>query len=364
MDVHRATELRHLPFKIPTICLNGQDLPVSEHLVAEKPFCRLLEFRHSLAGQGDKILVVAPLSGHFSVLLRDLVLGLLPTMRVYVTDWTNASHVPLSQGSFGFEDNIAYVVDAMRILGPRVPIIGICQSVVPVLAATAIISREESDVAPPAIVLFAGAVDPLANPTPVARFLRARYLDPFRNAVIRSVPPGYPGQGRRVYPATVQFDALKAYFARHTWQHRELFYKTVRDDGADPEHFPFLRLYTSLMDLTAEFFFENIRAIYQDRAICRASLSWRGKVVDLCSIKRTALMTIEGECDDIAAPGQTRAAHDLCPAIPSKARRQLTVPGSGHFALFHGTLWRKKVLPEIGGFLHSAREILGLVGAA
>src|SRR5262249_12632197 len=151
------------------------------------PFCRILEFGHSLAGQADKVLVVAPLSGHFSVLLRDLVLGLLPTMRVCITDWTNASHVPLSQGSFGFEDNIAYIVDAMRILGPRVPFSGVCQSVVPVLAATAIISREKSSVTPPAMVLFAGAVDPLANPTPVARFLRARSLDPFRKAVIRSV---------------------------------------------------------------------------------------------------------------------------------------------------------------------------------
>jgi poly(3-hydroxybutyrate) depolymerase len=342
-----------IPFDIPSVAVDGRQCAVITRDVLKLPFCVLTEFKLSRSSKRDRMLVVAPLSGHFPVLLRDVVLGLLPHWRVYLTDWVNARHVPPSRGRFGLDDNIGYIVKMMQWLGPRVDLMALCQSAVPSLAASAIVSQQGA--APRTLVLIAGPVDPLANPTPVVRSLRDRSLQWFSDNMVADVPALYPGAGRLVHRASFHLMGLMTYLARHLCQHRELRSKLLDDDGAEPARFPFWKLYGSVMDLSAEFFLENIQAVFHDRAICHGALSWRSTAVDLGAISDTALMTVEGEHDDIAAPGQTRAAHRLCPRIADDMRSHLVVRGSGHFSLFHGDRWRDTVLPEI-------REFLGRVG--
>jgi poly(3-hydroxybutyrate) depolymerase len=199
---------------------------------------------------------------------------------------------------------------------------------------------------------MAGPVDPLANPTPVAQSLRNRGLQWFTDTMVAKVPAPYPGSGRLVHRANVHLTGLMAYLTRHVFQFRELRYKLLNDDGAEPGRFPFWKLYASVMHLTAELFLENIQTVFHERAICHGTLSRDSVPVDLRAIANTALMTIEGEHDDIAAPGQTRAAHRLCLRIPDRMRNHVLVRGAGHFSLFHGDRCRNTVLPEICGFLH------------
>jgi poly(3-hydroxybutyrate) depolymerase len=201
-----------------------------------------------------------------------------------------------------------------------------------------------------------GPVDPLANPTGVVERLRSRSVKWFQENVIAAVPPGWPGEGRLIYPKTLQLTVFTGYLARHLAQGRELFRKFVADDGEDPLHFPFSTLALTLMDLPAEHFLENIRCIYHDRELARHKLTFAGDKIDLAAIRTTALMTVEGADDDIAAPGQTRAAHALCRAIPSRRREQVLVDACGHFSLFHGRICRTKVVPEVLGFMKQAQS--------
>jgi poly(3-hydroxybutyrate) depolymerase len=325
---------------------------VEQRDVARLPFCTLTEFAGATTGD-DRVLLVAPLSGHFAVVLREMVIGLLPIANVYVTDWSDARFVPLSEGDLGFDDNIGVIIDSVRRLGPEVHVCALCQAVVPVLAATAILARNKPDLAPRSLVLMGGPVDPLANPTRVVRLLRQRSLSSIEASALTMIGPAYPGAGRRVYPATYQHGALLAYFYRHMISGGELVQKIFHDDGVDPVRLPFWGLFTSLMDLPAPYFLENIEQIFLKRSVWNERLRWHGEGVDFDAIRNTPLMTVEGELDDIAAPGQTRAAHRLCPNIPREMRRHLLVEGAGHFSLFYGRTWRDKVLPEISAFQRS-----------
>lgn len=322
------------------------------------PFGLLTTFSHPKVGP-RRILVVAPLAGDFPVLLRDLVVGLLRHDTVSVTDWLDARYVPAHEGQFGLEDNIRYVMAMMRHLGPDLDVVAVCQGVVAALAATALIAAESLDQAPRSLVLIGGPVDPLANPTRVVRLVRARSLQWFQNNVISAVPAGLPGEGRLVYPAVHQRTTFSAYLARHLAARGELLWKLLRDDGEDPVHFPFLKLCLLMMDLPAQFFLENIREVYHRRSLLTGDLLVGDKRVNLRAIRRTALMTIEGQDDDIAAPGQTYAAHAACVSVPAQWRSHLLVPGSGHFSLFHGGIWRQTVLPGILSFLEKAPAVSG-----
>jgi poly(3-hydroxybutyrate) depolymerase len=341
-------------FNISSVSVGGRPVEVTERTIHKRPFANLIAFSRSDVHK-NRFLVIAPLAGGFPVLLRDLVIDLLRHGNaVAVTDWFDARYVPQRAGRFGLEDEIGYVVQMIRALGADLHIIAVCQAVVPALAATAFLAANEPEMAPRSLVLIGGPVDPLANPTGVVERLRLHSLKWFQENVIAAVPPGWPGEGRLVYPKALQLTVFAGYLARHLAQGRELLWKFFADDGEDPTHFPFSNLTLTLMDLPAEHFLENIRCIFHDRDLARHKLTFAGDKIDLAAIRTTALMTVEGAEDDIAAPGQTRAAHALCKAIPSRRREQVLVDACGHFSLFHGRICRTKVVPEILGFINQA----------
>lgn len=342
-------------FGIHTIYREDRKLPVIQRDLSQKPFCALTAFQKQDAGESKaRILVIPPLSGHFAFLFRDLVLEMLSDHDVIVVDWINARHVPVDAGPFRLDDNITYAVEMIRELGTGTHVLGLCQGAIPALAATAVLAKAEDAATPRSLALIAAPVDPTANPTKVVRLIRERSLDWFEQSVFETVGNDYPGAGRRVYPARFQFSALMTYLMRHLSEGRELLGKVLTDDGADPIQFPFLNAYSSVMDLPAEWFLDNVRHVFHERAIPRNRLRWRGRPVDFSAITETALMTIEGELDDVAAPGQTSAAHALCTHIPDKRRDRYVLPGAGHFSTFHGHLWRRHVAPRLRDFIARA----------
>ena len=343
-------EPAHRGFRISNMGGGGRLLEVRKSDLAKWPFCTLSQFAGDTS-EKHRILMVAPLSGHFAFILRQMILGLVQNASVSVTDWTNASYVPLSAGEFGFDENIDIIARSIEIIGPGAHVIALCQGAVPALAATALLAEHQPELAPRSLILLGGPVDPIANPTRVVQLLRQAPPQWFEQNVLEVVGPSFQGAGRMVYPARHQMSAITAYFYRHWASGGELFRQMLDDDGIDPTNVPFFDLFTSLMDLPAKFFLENVQKVFQDRDIWTGQLEWRSKAVDFSAIRRTALMTIEGALDDIAAPGQTRAAHRLCPNIPAPMRRALTVDMAGHFSLFHGGTWREKILPKVNAFI-------------
>ena len=346
-----ADQPARLSLEIEAIQHEGQAIPVNSQDILQMPFCAVTRLARSDGAHLPKVLVVAPLSSHFPILLRDLVRGLLPSFQVYLTDWVNARHVPVERGPFDLDDNIFCIIEAMRVLAPELNVIALCQAGVPALVATAYHSQNDQGCAPCSLVLVAAPVDPAANPTRVSRLIRSRTLSWYERNVITEVSSPDVGKGRLVYPGSMQLLGLWAYLARHLREGGELLGKVLTDDGADPVRFPFLDLYSAVMDLPAGIFLETMRHVYQEGTLLRGKFRAQKQTVALRSIRATALLTVEGENDDIAAPGQTQRAHDLCPSVPADGRRRLIVPGCGHFSLFHGGIWRTRVLPEVRAFI-------------
>ncbi len=340
-------------FGIETVSSGARRCKVRQADVWARPFGALSGFACEGRWSAPRVLLVPPLSGHFAFLLRDLIVGLLPSCDVYVADWINARYVPTAAGEFPAGDNIGHVRDMIERLGPGAHVVALCQGVLPALAAAALLAQEDGRAAPRSLTLIAAPVDPLANPTRVARALRRRSLAWFDRWDVETVSAPYPGAGRRVYPAWIQLAALSSYLARHLMMGDDLAAKIMRDDGADPVGHPFLDAYSSIMDLDARCFLDIVRLVYHERALPRGGLRWRGEPVDLASIE-AALMTIEGECDDVCAPGQTSAAHALCPRVPEGRRRRVVLAGAGHFATFHGRACRSHVVPRIVRFIRDA----------
>jgi poly(3-hydroxybutyrate) depolymerase len=334
-------------FGITGLTAGGKRLPVQSRDIAKTPFCRLVEFSSPGLPAKKDVLAVAPLSGHFAILMRDLVADLLPYFRVYVTDWVNVRHVPARYGPFGLEKNISSVLSMMKRLRPGANVIGLCQGGVPALAATALLSQSGDTCTPSSLVLIGSPIDPLVSPTHVVKLLRSRPLSWFEENLIARVPDYFAGRGRRVYPAHQHLLPLWAYLTRHISEGSDTARKVLLDDGADPGRFPFLDLFTSIMDLDAAYFLENTRGVFHECLFRAGALYFEGQPVDLKAIRTAALFTVEGERDDIAAPGQTGAAHDLCTSLPDALHRSLVVPGAGHFSLFYGNKWRASVLPAI-----------------
>jgi poly(3-hydroxybutyrate) depolymerase len=351
-----ATDFRADALGIEHVTVNGRRCPATVRRRSDLPFATIIEFAHAGIVSRAPALVIPPLSGHLPILLRELVAGLMRTMPVAMLQWREPRSVPLAAGRFGFNENILHIMSAMRDLGPRTLVLALCQSVVPALAATARMAQDDPATAPRRLVLVAGPVDPLANPTRVARLLRARTIDWFRANVITTVPGSQPGAGRLVYPASVQRTALLAYMWRHLSEGGELSWKIFHDDGAEPVRFPFLALFLSLMDLPAEFFLENIAKVFHERLVCEGRLSVAGRVIDLSCLQNTALMTVEGDRDDIAAPGQTSVAHSLCRALPEDFHHHMLIRNSGHLSLFYGETWRREVLPAVERFDDLTRQ--------
>ena len=336
---------------------DGGEVGVQLTTVLERPFCDLLHFRRDVPRSDPRVLVVAPMSGHYATLLRDTVAGLLPDHDVYITDWQNAASVPLDQGSFDLDDYIDLVIGFIEHLGPDVHVVAVCQPSVPVMAAVSIMAADNHPAAPASMILMGGPIDTRVNPTRVNRHAKEHSLEWFERACISTVPATYPGFLRRVYPGFLQLTSFMAMNAdRHLGSALKHFQHLVRGDGESAEaHRRFYDEYLAVMDLPAEFFLQTIQVAFHDHDLPNGTMTSRGNPVEPRAVRGTALMTVEGELDDISGPGQTVAAHDLCAAIPPDKRYHHFQKGVGHFGIFNGRRWRSDILPKIRTFIRENR---------
>lgn len=332
--------------------------PVEGAVLASDPYYRHLRFQtRGVRAKGD-VLLVPPISGNFPILMRDVVVGLLPDFRVHVIDWTNPRHVPLAAGPFGFAGNIDAILAAEAAMPPGGAVFGLCQGGVPALAAIALMAGRPDRPPPGALVLAGAPVDPDAAATPIVAAIRGHAPEWYRHCLLWPVHAPHAGRGRLVYPAWMQLAAIRTYLANRRNGEGEIARKLAHDDGADPVAAPFLDLCTSVMDIDGQHFTENLEMVFNRPQLPAGAMLHRGTPVDPGAIRETALMTVEGGLDDIAAPGQTAAAQRLCPGLPEAMRARLVDPGSGHFSLFHGERWREVILPAVRAFLirHAKRR--------
>lgn len=353
----QVTRRRHKPsFGLDSTLIDGRAVQVSEEIVARRDFCELLHFRRDTARDDPRVLVVAPLSGHFATLLRDTVRGLLPDHDVFITDWIDAREVPLRVGGFGLDDYIDYVVDFLRLLGPDTHVIAVCQPSVPVLAAVSLMAAGNDAAQPRSMTLMGGPIDTRRAPTKVNQLAKTRSIGWFEQHVVDIVPIHYPGFLRRVYPGFIQLTGFMSMnLDRHVGAHIKLYEHLVRGDGESAAaHQRFYDEYLSVMDLPAEYYLETVQTVFQEHALPRGHMMHRGERVDPAAIRRTALMTVEGELDDISGVGQTQAAHDLCTGIPADRRAHRLQKGVGHYGIFNGRRWRSEILPQLRDFIRSA----------
>jgi poly(3-hydroxybutyrate) depolymerase len=343
------------PFGISSVTVDGAEIPVSEEVVATHPFCRLVRFRKAASLDQPKLLMVAPLSGHFATLLRGTVATALPDHDVYLTDWINARNVPVCDGSFGLDDVVGLVTDFVRLLGPGAHVMAVCQPSVPVLAAVSLLAMAKDPCQPASMVLMGGPIDPAANPTEVNRFAEAHSLGWFERTVITTVPARYPGAFRRVYPGFLQLAGfLSMNLDRHLSAHWRMFQQLVEgDDDGTAAARAFYDEYSTVMDLPAEFYLETLDRVFQRQDLAQGRFEVHGEPVDPGAIERTALMTVEGERDDICGPGQTVAAQDLCHSLPAAKKLQYLQLGVGHYGVFNGRRWQTETYPLVRDFIRA-----------
>ena len=348
-------------FGIASVNVNGHTAAVVEEVVLEKPFCKLLHFRKDSRAaavtktQQPKVLLVAPLSGHHATLLRDTVRELLPSHDVYITDWTDARMVPIEHGPFHLHDYIYYVQEFIRSLSPDLHVISVCQPTVPVLAAISLMASAGEKPMPKTMVMMGGPIDSRNSPTQVNDLAMNKPHAWFENNVIYSVPPNYPGYGRRVYPGFLQHAGFVAMNPRRHAQSHWEFYLHLRegDNESAEEHRKFYDEYNAVLDMPAEYYLETIKTVFQDHALPMGTWDVEGQRVRPQDINNVALFTIEGELDDISGSGQTSAAHDLCSGIPKQMKQHYTAPKCGHYGIFSGRRWREMIAPKIGEFIRA-----------
>ena len=361
--VHRLAKDYEKPeFNIRSIDIDGSEVAVHEQVAIEKPFCRLLRFKRftddlptlqRLKAQ-PTVLVVAPLSGHHSTLLRETVRELLHDHKVWITDWTDARMVPADKGPFHLADYVHYVQEFIRLIGPEVNVISVCQPTVPVLAAISLMATA-GEPTPRTMTMMGGPIDARKSPTAVNNLATDKSLAWFENNVIYKVPVNYPGQGRRVYPGFLQHAGFIAMNPdRHLKSHYDFFLDLVRGDGDKSEfHRDFYNEYNAVLDMPAEYYLDTIKTVFQDFALVAGTWEVDGQLVRPQDIKTTALLTIEGELDDISGAGQTKAAHGLCTGVPASRQFHYDAVGAGHYGIFSGRRWREKVYPRVRDFIAS-----------
>jgi poly(3-hydroxybutyrate) depolymerase len=341
--------------------VEGQSVPVSIEPALVKPFCTLRHFRRDAAAlptsnaADPKVLIVAPLSGHYATLLRGTVQAMLPGHNVYVTDWHDARMVPINVGRFGLEDYTDTVIDFLRFLGPDTHVLAVCQPGPAVLAATAVMAAANDPCQPASLTLMGSPIDTRKSPTVPNELATQKPLEWFQDNVISLVPWPNPGMMRRVYPGFMQLSGFMSMnLDRHVNAHLQLFRHMVTGDGESADaHRAFYDEYMSVMDLTADFFLETVKTIFQDHDLADGRMLHRGDLVRPQEIRRTALMTVEGEKDDISGIGQTQAAHTLCTNIPAERRRLLVQPEVGHYGIFNGRRWRDEIQPQVATFIRA-----------
>jgi poly(3-hydroxybutyrate) depolymerase len=353
---HNTQNFNKPAFGHRSTVIDGQPVAVTEEVFDRRIWCDLLRFRRAVERPDDpKVLIVAPLSGHFATLLRGTVEAFLPDHDVYITDWRNARDVPLAAPDFDLDDYIDHVTDYMRLLGPDLHVMAVCQPAVPVLAATALLNAQNDPACPASITLIGGPIDTREAPTEVNAFAKRHSLDWFRRNVIHSVPFGSAGFLRRVYPGFLQLAGFMAMnLDKHMEAHWQMFMHLVEGDGESlASKRAFYQEYKAVMDMPADYYLQTISAVFQDHLLPRGLLISRDRLVECAAITRTAMMTVEGERDDISGIGQTRAAHALCRNLPESLRLHHEQPGVGHYGLFNGSRFRAEIAPRIKAFMRA-----------
>lgn len=363
--VERATKRFGKPeFALPHTLIDGKIVAVSEEVVYELPFCNLIRFARETKRKDPKVLVVAPLSGHYATLLRGTVQALLPHHDVYITDWHDARQVPAAAGRFNLDDCIDYIMTFMRHLGPDCHVVAVCQPAVPVLAAVSVMAYRNDKAQPLSMTLMGGPIDPRVSKTQVTELAEQRPLSWFENTVCSTVPFYYPGAFRKVYPGFVQLSGFMSMnLDRHIGSHVDFYTHLVRGDGESAEgHRTFYDEYLAVMDLTAEFYLQTVETVFQRHALPKEEMVWTdpatGEQVPVLPsrIKKTALLTIEGELDDISATGQTEAAHRLCSALPQSKKYHHMQEKVGHYGIFNGRKWRELIMPRVRHFMREQEK--------
>jgi poly(3-hydroxybutyrate) depolymerase len=350
--------------------VNGVRTPIEIRSVWEKPFCRLLYFdrKHPrpLRAPQPRVLIVAPMSGHYATLLRGTVEAFLPTHEVYVTDWSDARQVPLAAGRFDLEDYIDYVIEMFHVLGGNVHVLAVCQPAVPVLAAVSVMEAENDPYVPLSMTLMGGPIDTRRNPTAVNNLAAEKGMDWFRNNVITKVPFPHPGIMRDVYPGFLQLSGfISMNRDRHVEAHKKLFENLVKGDGdLVDKHREFYDEYLAVMDLTAEYYLQTVDTVFVKHALPKGEMTHRGKPVDPSKVVNVALMTVEGENDDISGLGQTEATHMLCSSIPDERRVHYVQKGVGHYGVFNGSRFKSEIVPRVSDFMLSAASARHRAAAA
>ena len=337
-------------YGVTSVAAPGRDpVPVSETIVAGTPFCDLLRFKREGAGEEPRVLLVAPMSGHFATLLRGTLRTLLQDHEVYVTDWRNPRDVPLADGLFQLDDFVQHLVDFMKIIGPRQHIVAVCQPAVAALAATAVLAEDDDPATPASLTLMAGPIDARISPTKVNEFATSKPLDWFRERVIGVTPRPHGGAGRRVYPGFIQLSAFMSMnIDRHAKSFGDLFHHLIVDnkDKADQIR-TFYEEYFAIMDLDAEFYLQTIETVFHKFALAEGNMLFKGHPVNPAAIRRTFLLTVEGEKDDICALGQTLAAQDLCSGLRPYMKSHYMQAGVGHYGVFNGRRWDTQIYPIV-----------------
>lgn len=357
-EVIKLAELTHKrrEFGIDFITVGAQDVAVREVPAHTTPFGTLLHFEKDLRTAQPRVLIVAPMSGHFATLLRETVRTMLADHDVYITDWHNARDVPLHAGRFGLDEYTEHLMTFLAVMGPGAHLVAICQPCVSALAAVAIMSEDNHAATPASLTLMAGPIDCRISPTAVNKLATSKSIAWFERNLIDTVPYRHDGALRQVYPGFVQIAAfMNMNLERHVRSFRELYHNLVKGDmeKADATR-RFYEEYFAVADLPAEFYLETVRMVFQEYALPRGKLKWRGRKVDPGAIRRTALLTVEGEKDDICALGQTLAAHDLCSGLRQYMRTHYIEAGAGHYGVFSGRRWNNHIYPVVREAIHAA----------
>jgi poly(3-hydroxybutyrate) depolymerase len=347
-------------FDIEEVKVDFRTVPVIERVIWSKPFCRLLHFDRAVPPErrpDPKILIIAPMSGHYATLLRGTVETLLPNAEIYITDWTDARMVPLSDGRFDLDDFVDYLIEMLHVLGPDTHVMAVCQPSVPALVAVSLMEARGDPMAPATMTLMGGPIDTRRNPTAVNLMAEEKGIGWFRDNVIMKVPFPEPGFLRDVYPGFLQLSGFMGMnLDKHVIAHKDFFMHLVKNDGDSAErHRDFYDEYLAVMDLTAEFYLQTVETVFVNHDLPKGQMMHRGELVDPAAIRSVALMTVEGENDDISGVGQTQAAHDLCVNLPDEMRVHYLQPKVGHYGVFNGSRFRAEIAPRILDFIATHR---------
>jgi len=352
---------RRPSFGIAAVDIGNRVVDVVEEAADDTPFGTLLHFRKNAAVAQPRVLLVAPMSGHFATLLRNTVEVMLPEHDVYITDWKNARDIPLDAGAFGLDEFVSHLIRFLEVIGPGAHIVAVCQPAVPALAAVALMAEAGNPAQPRSMTLMAGPIDTRMNPTNVNDLAMSRPIAWFEKNLISAVPWGFPGARRRVYPGFLQLAAfISMNLDRHVTAHITQFRNLVGGDQSSAEaHRRFYGEYGAVMDLPAEFYLQTVKTVFQDHALPKGEMMYRDRPIDPEQIRRVALFTVEGEFDDISGVGQTEAAHRLCANIPPERKAHWMQPGVGHYGVFNGSRFRAEIAPRIADFILSMSQGAG-----